>query len=129
MHHQMPGLNRVGGQEEELGFGGADGGANGAALMAAEVIHDDNVAWRKDRDENLLDISAEACAVDRSVDHAGRGQPVATQRRQKRRRPPSAEGRLGDEALALKTSAKFFQSLDHALILRRLARTHAHGGN
>jgi hypothetical protein len=37
---------RVGGQEKELGFGGADGGANGAALMAAEVVHDDNVARR-----------------------------------------------------------------------------------
>jgi hypothetical protein len=29
-----------------------------------------NVAWREDREENLLDISAEACAIDRSVDDA-----------------------------------------------------------
>ena len=43
---------RVGGQEKELGFGRADGGADGAALMAAEVVHDDNVAWREDREEN-----------------------------------------------------------------------------
>ena len=98
-------VGRVGGQEKELGFGGADGGANGAALMAAEVVHDDNVARRKDRDENLLDISAEACAIDRSVDDAGRGQPVATQRRQKRQRPPSAEGRFGDQAFASGASA------------------------
>ena len=28
---------RVGGQEKELGFGGADGCANGAALVAGEV--------------------------------------------------------------------------------------------
>jgi hypothetical protein len=91
---------RVGGQEQELGFGHADGGANGAALMTSEVVHDDNVAWREDREENLLDISAEACAIDRSVDDAGRGQLVATQRRQKREGPPSAEGRFGDEARA-----------------------------
>jgi len=36
---------RRGGREEELGFGRSDGGANGAALMAAEVVHDDDVAW------------------------------------------------------------------------------------
>jgi hypothetical protein len=77
-------------------LGGADDGANGAALMAAEVIHDDNVARREDGRENLLDISAEACAVDRSVDDAGCRQTVATQRRQKREGPPSAEGRFGD---------------------------------
>src|ERR1700729_1050316 len=59
-------VRRVGGQEEEFGFGRADGGANCATLMAAEVVHDDNVARRKEREENLFDISAEACAIDRS---------------------------------------------------------------
>ena len=96
---------RVGGQEEELGFGGADGCANGAALMAAEVVHDDNVAWGENRKENLLDISAEACAIDRSVDDAGRGQPVATQPRQEGQGPPSAEWRFGDKALTSGASA------------------------
>ena len=48
----------------------------------------------------LLDISAEACAIDWSVDDAGRGEPVATQRRQESERPPFAERRFGDEALA-----------------------------
>jgi hypothetical protein len=96
---------RVGGQEKELGFGGADRGANGAALMAAEVVHNDNVARREDGRENLLDIGAEAHAIDRSVDDAGRGEPVATQRRQEREGPPSAEGCLGDEALAFGASA------------------------
>jgi hypothetical protein len=67
--------------------------------MAAEVVHDDNVARRKEGHENLLDISVEACAIDRSVDDAGRSQSVATQRRQKRQRPPFTEGRFGDEAL------------------------------
>ena len=79
--------------------GGADRGANGAALMAAEVVHNDDVARREDGHENLLDISAEACAIDRSVDDAGRGEAVATQRRQKREGPPFTEGRFGDEAL------------------------------
>jgi len=58
---------------KKLGFGRSDGGANGAALMAAEVVHDDDVAWRQNREEKLLDISQEACAIDRSVDDARRG--------------------------------------------------------
>ena len=96
---------RVGGQEEELGFGRADGGANGAALMAAEIVHNDDVARREDGHENLLDISAEACAIDRSVDDGGRGEPVAPQRRQESERLPFAERRFGDEARASSASA------------------------
>ena len=73
--------------------------------MAAEVVHDDNVARLKDRDENLLDIGAEAHAIDRSVDDAGRGEAVATQSCQEGEGPPFAEGRFGDEALASGASA------------------------
>ena len=87
---------RVGGQEEELGFGGADRGANGAALMAAKVVHNDNVARREQQDENLLDISVEARAIDRSVDDTGRGEPIATQSAAEkvrvRQRPKGAYG-------------------------------------
>ena len=79
--------------------------ANGAPFMAAEVVHDDNVAWGENGEENLLDISAEACAIDRSVDDAGRGELVATQRRQEGQGPPSAERRFGDEAFASGASA------------------------
>jgi hypothetical protein len=96
---------RSGGQEKELSLCCADRGANGAALMAAEVVHDDNVARREDGRENLLDISVEACAVDRSVDNARSGEPVATQRRQNGKGPPFAEGRFGDEAFASGASA------------------------
>lgn len=76
-----------------------------AAVMAAEVVHDDDVALRQDRDENLLDIGAKAFAVDWTVDDAGRGQSVATQRRQECERPPFSERRVGDEALASGASA------------------------
>jgi hypothetical protein len=68
-------------------------------LLRQPRIHPD-VARRENRRENLLDISAEACAIDRSVDDAGRGEAVATQRRQKREGPPFTEGRFGDEAFA-----------------------------
>jgi hypothetical protein len=51
-------------------------------LWLPRLVHDDDVAWRHNREEKLLDISEEACAIDRSVDDARRGEPVATQRRQ-----------------------------------------------
>ena len=89
---------RVGGQEE-LGFGGADRGANGAALMAAEGCPNDNVVRREDGRENLLDISAEACAIDRSVDDIKAVRPP--QQRRRNGGPPFTEGRFGDEALNL----------------------------
>jgi hypothetical protein len=57
------------------------------------------------RDEDLLDISAKALAIDRSVDDAGRGEAVATQSRQEGEGPPFAEGRFGDEALTSGASA------------------------
>jgi hypothetical protein len=89
-----------------LALARADGEANGAALMAAEVVHDDNIAGREDRDENLLDISAEAHAIDRSIDDAGRGEAVATQRRQEREGPPPPEGRFGGEARSASSLSK-----------------------
>src|SRR6516165_11049961 len=66
--------------------------------MAAEIVHDDNVAGAESGDQELLDVSAEAGAIDRSVDDAGRGDPVAAQCRQKGPCPPAAVRHLGDQA-------------------------------
>jgi len=52
------------------------------AFMAAEIVHDHQVAGFEGRDENLIDIGAEDHAIDRAVDDAGRVEPVAAQRRQ-----------------------------------------------
>jgi hypothetical protein len=73
--------------------------------MTSALVHDDNVARREDWEANLLDISAEACAIDRSVDDAGRGEPGAPLRRQERERPRFAERRFGDQALACGAAA------------------------
>ena|SRR6516225_3758554 len=48
--------------------------------------------------EIAFDVSAEAGAVDRPVDDAGGGDPVAAQRRQKGQCPPAAMRHLGDQA-------------------------------
>jgi hypothetical protein len=47
--------------------------------VAAEVIHDDDVAGFENRHELLLDIGAEAFTVDRAVEDARGGEPVAAQ--------------------------------------------------
>ena len=44
-----------------------------------EVVHDDDVARGQGRDQGLLDPGKEACAVDRAIENAGRGDPVVTQ--------------------------------------------------
>jgi hypothetical protein len=40
------------------------------ALVAAEIVHDDNVARLERRHEELLDIGLEAFAIDRSIKNA-----------------------------------------------------------
>ena len=47
----------------DIGAGRADSLANGFALVAAEIVHDDDVASVERRDEDLFDIDAE-CLVD-----------------------------------------------------------------
>ena len=83
-------IGRVARQEEQLGAGAADQLANRLALMAAEVVHDDNAAGVEGGDQELFDVSAEAGVVDRPVDDAGGGDPVAAQGRQKEPAPAQA---------------------------------------
>jgi ABC-type uncharacterized transport system substrate-binding protein len=47
--------------------------------VAAEIIHDDDVAWFEDREELLRHIGAEALTIDRTVEDARGGQAVAAQ--------------------------------------------------
>jgi hypothetical protein len=45
--------------------------------VAAEIAHDDDVAFAEDGNELLLDIGAEAFAVDRAIEDASGGELVA----------------------------------------------------
>ena len=98
-------IRRVARQEEQLGAGGADQPANGTAFVASEIVHDDDVAGSQGGHQELLDISAKAGAVDRPIDDAGRGDAVATQRRQKGQCALSAVRHLGDQASAAGAAA------------------------
>jgi hypothetical protein len=75
-------VRRIARQEEQLGTDGADQLTDGTAFVAAEIVHDDNVTGGQGGQQELLDIGAEAGAVDRPVDDAGRRDAVAAQGRQ-----------------------------------------------
>src|SRR5439155_15962023 len=73
--------------------------------MAAEIVHDDNVAGAEGRYQELFDIGAETGAVDRPVDDARRGDAVVAQRWQKGQRAPTAVRHLGDQPRAAAAAA------------------------
>lgn len=70
----------IGRQEPEPCTGGIDGGAHGLGFMASEIVHDDNVSGLERPDELLFHIGQEARTVDRAVEDARRGHPVASKR-------------------------------------------------
>ena len=73
--------------------------------MTAEIVHDDDVAGFEHGHEDLLDIGEEAKAVDRPIEDAGGGDPIAAQRGEKGKRLPTATRDLGHETLALQAAS------------------------
>ena len=65
--------------------------------MAAEIVHDDDVAGFQGRDEDLLDVNSEALAVDRAIENPWGLDPVVAQRGQEGRGLPVAVRDLGGE--------------------------------
>lgn len=78
----------------------ANGLAHGLAFVAAEIVHDDDIAGLQRRYQDLLDIGQELLAVDRSVEDAWRLDPIAAQAGQEGLCPPPAVGRPADQAPA-----------------------------
>ena len=91
---------RVRRQEEELCADGRESGADGLSFMAAEIVHDDDVARLQGRDEELLDIGEEAATVDRAIDDARRIDAIGAERGEKGQCAPMAVRHLGNEAFA-----------------------------
>ena len=67
------------------------------ASVAAEIVHDDDVAGAKRREENLLHVEAKAVAVDWALDKPWRLDPVMAQGCQKGHSLPAAVWNLGGE--------------------------------
>jgi hypothetical protein len=64
------------------------------------------LGWRLERgDEQLVDIGAEAQAVDRSIENAWSNEPVVSERPEKGQRPPMAMRRKAPDAFALAAPA------------------------
>lgn len=80
----------IGRQVPKPGTGSLDHLSDGRRLMTSEIVHDDNIARLQHGDELLLDISAEALAVDGSVENARSCQPIPAQRAEEGQRAPVA---------------------------------------
>src|SRR5271165_63187 len=89
------------GQEHEPCADAADRRPDGFSFVGAEVVEDHDVAWLEGRDQELLDISSEALAVDRAVEQAGRVDPIVAQGGEEGRGLPVAVRDLVDEPLSL----------------------------
>jgi len=74
-------------------------------LVAAEIVHDDDIAWLEHGNELLFDISAEAFAVDWAVEDARRGEPVTAQRAEESQRAPAAVRRKATQPTAFRPPA------------------------
>ena len=83
-------VGRVWRQEPEPGPGGSDHVPDGGRFVRPEIVHDDDVAGPEHGHEKLLDIGAEALAVDRAVEDARCRQPVAAQGAEEGQRAPVA---------------------------------------
>ena len=83
----------------------SDGLPHPLPLVGAEIVEDHSVARLEGRDEELLDIGAEAFAVDRAVEQAGRIDAVIAESGKERRGLPLALRDLVDEALSLRRPA------------------------
>ena len=81
-------VGRVWRQIPEPCAGRFDQAAQGSRLVATEIVHDDDVARLKLRNEKLLNIGSEAFAVDWAVEQARCGEAVAAQGAKERQRPP-----------------------------------------
>lgn len=78
---------------------------NALDLMCGEVVHHHNVAWRERRSKRLLDIGAEGIAGHRTIDDERGDDAGAAQAGDDGGRPPVAERRKVDHALALRPPA------------------------
>ena len=85
--------------------GTRDGPADHGTLVTRQVVHDDDVAGRQRRDQDLLDVGEEAGPIDRAIKHGRRGEARHAQGGEKRRGLPAAVGRVVGHAGAVEAAA------------------------
>ena len=80
--------------------GRPDRGTHGLALVAAEVIENDDVGRLQRGDEDIFDVETEQLAVDRTIDDPWRVDPIVAQGSEEGHRLPMTIRRLGFEPSA-----------------------------
>ena len=93
-------IGGVGRQEAEGGPRLLNGRPHGGPLVAAQIVHNDDIARDERRQQTLFDIGQEAGAVDRAIKDTRSGQPVVAQRRHEGQRLPVAVGPGRSQPLA-----------------------------
>lgn len=94
---------RIGWKEPESGTGRLDGLTDSRGFVAAEIVHDDDVAGSEAGNKLLFDIGAEASTVDRSVEDAWRGKFAAAQGTEKSQRAPMSMRSEAAQPFALRS--------------------------
>ena len=93
-------VRAVGWQVPEGGPGGLEGPLDAGDLVGPEVVGDDDVAGVQGRHQDLVDVGAEALAIDRAVEDPRCGQPRDPQRGEKRAGLPAPAGGVVVDARA-----------------------------
>lgn len=96
----------------------SDKSADLIALVAVEIVHNDDIAWRQRRQEHLLDVGRKGQPVNWAVKHEWGGQTVNPQGRNQRQGFPVPMGYAADQghALLAPTSQARHVCLDPCLV-------------
>ena len=98
-------VRAIGWQVPERGPGGLDGALDAGNLVGPEVVGDDDVAGVQGRHQDLVDVGAEALAIDRAVEDPRCGQPRDPPRGEKRAGLPAPAGGVVVDARAARCAA------------------------
>ena len=93
-------IRGVGGEEAERSPHSLNGRPHGGPLVAAQIVHDDDIARGERRQQTLFDRGQEARPVQRAIEDAGSSKPVVAQRRHEGQRLPVAVGPGRSQPLA-----------------------------
>lgn len=93
-------IGAIGRQEEQPCACSPDRSTNGSALVAAEIIQDDDVSWLECRDKNFFDIESEGFTVDRTIENPGSLDTIVAESRKEGHGFPMAMRNLGVKPLA-----------------------------
>ena len=88
-----------------MGAGRPDKLARLPALVTAEIVEDDDIAWAQDGNQNLFDVGKEGFAVDWTIEDEGRFDVIVPQGGEERQGLPVAMRDVGMNAASARPPA------------------------